>query len=403
MSTEIESAIILQALPGIGATGLSQLLERFGSFDRILQAAPAELPDSYCKALGLYRGRRGQYHASAQHIVTNCHANGVSILTIHGDHYPPLLQEIDSPPSILYVKGDKSALTLPQIAIVGSRQHSAAGKNNALAFAQMLSANGFVITSGMALGIDAEAHRGAIQRGTTVAVLGTGIDVVYPRRHEQLYHNIIKSGGAIVTEFPPGTPARAGNFPQRNRIISGLSLGVLVVEAAIQSGSLITARLALNQGREVFAIPGSIHNPVSKGCHRLIKEGATLVETAEDIVTQLGGVLSFVAGQSDDSLSKEKSQQKSQQVSKQSSQLALRQGSHQGPRPDSPAQPGTSPHPDLDSAETRVLADLGFDFIDLDSLMSRCGLSAGELTAILTRLELLGLVDSRTGLYCRLS
>lgn len=393
LEAETESAIILQILPGIGASGLSLMLQRFGSFSQILRVRPTDLPEKYSKALSLYRGQSDQYHVRARQIIDACYADDVSIFNILDEDYPPLLKEIDSPPCVLYVKGNKKALSLPQIAIVGSRQHTAAGENNAFAFAQTLSTNGFVITSGMALGIDAAAHRGAISQGTTIAVLGTGIDVVYPKRHDELSRRIVESSGAIITEFPPGTPARAGNFPQRNRIISGLSLGVLVVEAAIQSGSLITARLALNQGREVFAIPGSIHNPVSKGCHRLIKEGAKLVETAEDIVTELRGILSFLAASSGDSFSGQESQHESEQKSPQESQHESEQESHYEPRP---------PYPKLDPVETRVLTDLGFDFIDLDSLISRCELSAGELTAILTRLELHGLIENRAGLYCRL-
>ncbi len=367
MSTETESAVILQALPGIGATGLSKLLERFGSFGEVLKTASTGLPKAYQKALKQYRAQPRQHQAIAQQTIADCEAGGITILTIQNKAYPSLLKEIDYPPAILYVKGDINLLALPQIAIVGSRQHTVSGENNALAFAQHLSANGFTITSGMALGIDAAAHRGAMQQGKTIAVLGTGIDVIYPRCHAGLYEDIINHNGAVVSEFAPGTPARPGNFPQRNRIISGLSLGVLIVEAAIQSGSLITARLAMEQGREVFAIPGSIHNPVSKGCHRLIREGATLVETAEDIVMELGGMLSFVLEDAGN-------------ISSQSNLL------------DS-----------LEPREVKLLVDMGYDSVDLDSLLSRCGLSVSELTASLTQLELHGLISHSGGMYSRLA
>jgi len=365
MSTEIESAVILQMLPGIGATSSTRLWEHFGSFTLVLNAPDADIPPAYQRILQQYRARADEYLIRARQIVEFCTANDVFIVTADNKDYPSLLKEADSSPTILYVKGNINALSLPQIAIVGSRQHTAAGEANALAFARTLSGCGFVVTSGMALGIDAAAHRGAMQNGTTIAVLGTGIDVIYPRRHSDLYGSIIAGGGAVVSEFPPGTPARAGNFPRRNRIISGLSMGVLVVEAALKSGSLITARLAMEQGREVFAVPGSIHNPVSKGCHQLLREGATLTETAQDIVAQLGGMLSFAADELDHQQQKGKVK--------------------------------------LDGIETRVLADLGYDFIDLDTLISRSGLSVAELTATLTRLELQGLVENRSGLYCRLS
>ncbi|MGH8458888.1 MAG: DNA-processing protein DprA, partial [Nevskiales bacterium] len=177
------------------------------------------------------------------------------------------------------------------LAIVGSRNPTPAGLENAQAFAESLARAGLIITSGLALGIDGAAHRGALNGGgLTLAVCGTGLDRVYPARHRELAHNIAQHG-ALVSEFPPGTPALAGNFPRRNRLISGLSLGVLVVEAALQSGSLITARLAGAQGREVFAIPGSIHNPLARGCHRLLREGAKLVESAQDILEEIGPLL----------------------------------------------------------------------------------------------------------------
>ncbi len=376
MSTETESALILQALPGIGATGLSRLLSQFGSFEKVLNAPSSQLPRAYIKPLQRYQSSPDHHQNRARKTLQTCAKQGVFIITVHDQAYPPLLKEIDSPPAILYARGDINLLALPQIAIVGSRQHSTTGETNAAAFAKYLAANGMVITSGMALGIDAAAHTGAMESGNTIAVLGTGIDVIYPHRHQGLHQKILSNGGAIVTEFPPGTPARAGNFPQRNRIISGLSLGVLVVEAAIQSGSLITARLALSQGREVFAIPGSIHNPLSKGCHRLIREGAALVETAEDIVCELGGMLAFVKTHLEPEV---------------------------GSQTESNTPPESKAEPDLQPVEAKVLTYLEFDYLDLDSLIQRCGLSAGELTGILTSLELQGLIDNRAGRYCRIS
>ena len=367
MPDELESALILQCLPGLGAAGIAGLHRRLGSFSRVLALDSSELPPRYRRAFQHYQRKPLEYRDVARQVIDLCAATDTSILALHDTDYPNLLREIDSPPALLYVRGDRHLLSMPQIAIVGSRQHSTSGAQDARAFAKTLSASGFVITSGLALGIDAVAHQGALESGKTVAVLGTGIDVVYPRRHANLYEQILDRGGAIVTELPPGTPARAGHFPQRNRIISGLSLGVLVVEAAIRSGSLITARTALEQGREVFAIPGSIHNPLAKGCHRLIREGATLVETARDIAEQLGGMLGLVEERSQQALTG---------------------------KPDSALS--------LSASETRVLGDLGFDPVDLDTLAIRTRLSARELTAVLVRLELLGMIENLGGTYCRL-
>lgn len=224
-------------------------------------------------------------------VASDCEAMaraGATLLYRDDPGYPPLLAEIPAPPPVLFCRGDAAVLSQPQIAIVGSRHASPAGLATARAFATDLARAGFVITSGLALGIDGMAHEGALQApgGSTVAVLGCGIDVTYPRRHHALAGRI-PAAGCILTEYLPGTPPLPGQFPLRNRIISGLSLGVLVVEAAPDSGSLITARFALEQGREVFAVPGSIHSPMSRGCHQLIREGALLVETSAQVVEAL--------------------------------------------------------------------------------------------------------------------
>lgn len=209
------------------------------------------------------------------------------IVTLDDPLYPEPLKQIADPPPVLFVRGDPALLSWPQIAVVGSRNPSALGKETASQFAKALSAHGFVISSGLALGIDAAGHEGALQgQGFTVAVVGTGPDRIYPAANKNLAMRIVEQG-AIVTELPPGTPAKAHHFPRRNRIISGLCRGLLVVEAARESGSLITARLALEQNREVFAIPGSIHNPLARGCNALIREGAKLVETVQDILEEL--------------------------------------------------------------------------------------------------------------------
>ncbi|WP_231886687.1 DNA-processing protein DprA [Methylomonas methanica] len=209
-------------------------------------------------------------------------------LTLDDADYPAQLREIANPPPVLFVKGNPALLLEPQLAMVGSRNPSPVGVSTAIQFAEALAQAGFTVTSGLALGIDAASHQGALNvNGRTIAVAGTGLDRVYPACHKQLATQIVEQG-ALVSEFPPGTNAKANHFPRRNRIISGLCVGLLVVEAAQQSGSLITARLALEQNREVFAIPGSIHNPLARGCNALIRQGAKLVETAQDIFEELG-------------------------------------------------------------------------------------------------------------------
>jgi DNA processing protein len=209
------------------------------------------------------------------------------ILTLDDERYPSLLREIASPPIVIYIKGHLDCLQRPQLAMVGSRYPTPMGQENAKCFAQVLAKAGLVITSGLALGIDTASHQGALQADqATIAVLGTGLSTIYPARNRWLAQQVAEKG-ALVSEFPLAMGVRRENFPRRNRIISGLSMGVLVVEAAAESGSLITARFALEQGREVFAIPGSIHNALSKGCHRLLSDGAKLVQSADDVVAEL--------------------------------------------------------------------------------------------------------------------
>jgi DNA processing protein len=216
--------------------------------------------------------------------------SGNRTITLDSDDYPELLRRIPDPPTLLYIVGNVEALHLPALSIVGSRNPTRGGKENAYEFARHLGNTGFCIVSGLAQGIDTAAHEGALDAGAmTVAFLGHGIDRVYPAANRDLAHRISQNG-VLVSEYPLGAPPRREHFPQRNRLISGLGLGTLVVEAARRSGSLITARLAGEQGREVFAIPGSIHNPLSRGCHQLIKQGAKLVESAEDIVSELAAL-----------------------------------------------------------------------------------------------------------------
>lgn len=275
---------------------------------------------------------------------------GWTLLKACDPGYPAQLAAVRGRPDALYVRGDPAVLALPQLAIVGSRAASAAGRETAFEFAAALACRGLAITSGLATGIDAAAHRGALRgEGSTVGVLGTGIDVVYPARNADLF-DALAERGAIVSEFPLGTPAVAANFPRRNRLISGLARGVLVVEAALDSGSLITARLAGEQGRDVFAVPGSIHSPLSKGCHALIKQGAKLVESVEDVLGEFAGAAS--------------------------------------------AAPRARAAPE----ESHVLLQhLGYDPCNVDTLCERSGLTAEVVSAMLLQLELEGKVAGLPG------
>jgi DNA processing protein len=286
------------------------------------------------------------------------------LITWGSADYPPLLAAIPDPPLVLFLEGSEAALPLPQLAIVGSRSPSPSGRETATQFAAHLARSGFTITSGLALGIDAAAHRGALQAGgRTVAVLGCGLDGIYPRENTDLAAQIIAQGGALLADLPPGTPPLKQHFPRRNRIISGLSVGTLVVEAALQSGSLITARLAAEQGREVFAIPGSIHNPMSRGCHRLIRQGAKLVESADDIFSELGALL--------------------HQLRIESTSEAI----------DSKTD---LPQP-LDTDYEILLDALGFESQNVDTLVARSGLKAEEVASMLLILELDGRVEQQPG------
>ena len=271
--------------PGVGCRTFLRLLESH---------TPAQLfaePSSALSALGLksniVNAIRNPDWALVDYDLNWLSQDNNSVITLNDVNYPPLLREISDPPPLLFVRGKSEILSLPACAIVGSRNPSSSGLDIAFNFAKTLSHCGFTIISGLALGIDAASHWGALKaQGYTIAVAGTGLDRVYPARHKDLATEIVNTG-AMISEFPPGTAAKANNFPRRNRIISGLCQGLLVVEAAKQSGSLITARMALEQNREVFAIPGSIHNPLARGCNALIREGAKLVETTQDILEEL--------------------------------------------------------------------------------------------------------------------
>jgi DNA processing protein len=280
----------LNQINGLGNAGICQLLAKFGSPDAIFSAKISQLREIVDDEIAQKISKGVDIEAIAP-TLNWLHKDNAHIVTFADSAYPKQLLEISNPPAVLYAIGNLHWLNHPSIAMVGSRSATPQGEKNAEDFAQSLCEQGLCVVSGMALGIDGAAHRGALKaNGATIAVVGTGLDIVYPARHRDLAHKIAERG-LIISEFPLGTPSKAQNFPRRNRVISGLSLGCLVVEANIDSGSLITARLATEQGREVFAIPGSIHSPVTKGCHQLIKQGAKLVETTQDIIEELKNIL----------------------------------------------------------------------------------------------------------------
>lgn len=287
---ELEARLRLHFIAELGPKRFARLIAAFGDAASALSA-----PASAWRALGLpascgEQRRDASIRLHAEQAMAWLEADGNHLLMWDSPDYPALLAELPDAPPLLYVSGDLSLLERPQLAMVGSRRASHVGLDNAHAFARCLAAGGFVVTSGLALGIDGAAHAGALDAGGgTVAVLGTGLRQLYPRRHQALARRIVEQGGALVSELPLDCAPQAANFPRRNRIISGLSLGVLVVEASPSSGSLITARLAAEQGREVYAIPGSIHHPGARGCHELIRQGATLVENVEHILEGLRG------------------------------------------------------------------------------------------------------------------
>jgi len=352
---ELAAWIELSLIPGLGGQTLRRLLSEFGLPHRILGASRSQLSRVVPEGAAVRIQERGR-RADVERALAWASRPGHAVITLAEAEYPRLLLEIPDPPILLYVSGKIPLLSSPALAVVGSRNATPQGLKNAQSFARALSDAGLTIVSGMALGVDAAAHRGGLEgSSSTVAVLGTGIDMVYPRRNEPLSAEI-SNKGTLVSEFPLGTPPHAGNFPRRNRLISGLARGCLVVEAALDSGSLITARLATDQGREVFAIPGSIHSPLSKGCHALIKQGAKLIESAQDVLEELGLTV---------------------------------------PRETMSPRSGRD-HEFLDK--------MGFDPCDIDRLIARSGLTTEVVSAILLELELEGRVASLPGgLYQRIS
>ena len=364
---ELTASLVIARIPGLDARTLRDWLAHVGDAVELARLSSDSLralgvPDRAIEALS--RARR-EVHADLRWLETERHR----FVPWDSDAYPALLNELTDPPVALYVHGDTDLLGMPQLAIVGSRNPTPHGRENAREFAAHLARCGLAITSGLALGIDTASHEGALQAdGTTIAVCGTGLDVAYPRANRALAESIA-AHGALVSEFPLGTAPSKAHFPRRNRVISGLALGTLVVEAALRSGSLITARLAAEQGREVFAIPGSIHNPLSRGCHRLIREGAKLVETAHDIFEELRPLAHTLAAYA------------------QSPKVA-----------DSQPKPAGLLH----KGHEILLDALGFEPAGVDLLVERTGLRADEVASMLFILELEGRVETYPGgLYIR--
>lgn len=324
-------------------------------------------------------------------------------------HYPPLLREISSPPLILFIKGELSLLQQQALAIVGARKPTHTGLEIAHQLASELSELGFVIISGLARGIDGAAHQGALKKkGLTMAVLGSGLEHIYPVSHQALAMDILEKEGALISEFLPFTPPKAENFPRRNRIISGLSLGVVVIEATLRSGSLITAGYALEQNREVFAIPGSIRNPLSQGCHALLKEGATLVDSTEDIIKGLSFLPRLCKCWADRAVSAnscldvedhlEKKKPNAPPIFSQIDNL------HLSLIPQKPQIKPIQKKKDLarlDSQDKKLVECLGFEMISIDILMARTGLTIDKLLARLSTLQLQGYIDIVPGGYVR--
>ncbi|MDE1948623.1 MAG: DNA-processing protein DprA [Burkholderiales bacterium] len=356
---EFAAWLRLLETPELGRAGARRLLAAFGSPVAVFEAGPAALGELVGAAVVRSLAKTPPEFAERLAAALNWRHGGPGrrIVTLGDAGYPPLLLQAADPPLLLYLLGDPALLGTPAIAVVGSRNPSAQGADNARAFAAALAAEGYTIVSGLALGIDGAAHEGALAAGgKTLAVVGTGLDIVYPGRHRDLARRI-EASGLMLSEYPPGTPPRGMNFPQRNRLIAGLASATLVVEAALRSGSLITARLAVEAGREVFAVPGSIHAPQSRGCHALIRQGALLVESAAEIVAEL--------------------------------------------RQQRPAAAPVAPVADPEPVDA-VLDALGNDPTSLDALLARTGWSTPALAARLLELELEGrLARLPGGLYQR--
>lgn len=318
-------------------------------------------------------------------------------LALHHPDYPDLLRRIPDPPKVLHVSGEAALLWHPGIAIVGSRGPTAGGRETAFEFARAFAASGLSVISGLAAGIDTAAHEGALSvGGHTIAVVATGVDIVFPSRNARL-HARIASTGAVASEYPPGTRAHKGRFPRRNRIIAGLALGTVVIEAAYRSGALITARLAADAGREVFALPGSIHNPMARGCHRLIRQGATLVESPQEVIEALNPVAEGLAESLRERLTSRSEPEGRVPFATNTNAPEERRGRAL------PASAGShsASNVERDPDYQKLWRALGHDPTGMDALVSRTGLTAAALSSMLLLMELDGRVAVEHGRYSR--
>jgi len=369
----LDSWITLWRAPGVGSVTFKKLLDTFENPDNVFAATASALKQAGFsdKLISSIKDQQALDIAQKDIEWINTASNH-HLITLHCSEYPSLLKQINNPPPLLYVHGNLSILTDPQLAIIGSRNPTPGGLSNTYEFSKFLGNSGLCITSGLALGIDGAAHQGALDvNSPTIAVIATGIDRVYPARHRDLAHKIVENG-AIISEFPVGTQPKAENFPRRNRIISGISHGTLVIEAAKKSGSLITARLAIEQNREVFAIPGSIHNPLAKGCHQLIREGAKLIETAQDILEEMSSVIDINAIN------------KPLKVEKSTLEQADKKSDIKNNIKDN------NDHQDL-------LDKMGYDAVSIDELVNRTEHSPESIAAMLLILELQNEVSANGG------
>lgn len=415
MLSSIELALIFNRLPGAAAATYWKLLSNCHSLENVFSESPSVLSHILKEpALSVIESvqKRGKNSEAAQQALREkewCDENQITLLMAGKEKYPKLLCEINRAPPLLFIRGNVDVLELPQLAIVGSRNCSPLGLKTAYEFSRFLVSNGMSVTSGLALGVDTSAHDGALAgcadnngegAASTIAVMGSGIDNVYPARNRRLAEAIIEQGGAVVSEFPLGTSPQPSNFPQRNRVISGLSYGTLVVEAAVKSGSLITARFAAQQNREVFAIPGSIHNPLSRGCHALIKDGAKLVETGQDIVDELQGFLlrdrtinSTQEFHFNDAVASGFNADKEKTVKRQTKKKPVKTIKQN--------VPAAASEDVLIESEKAVLDQLGFESTTVDELVARTCLAVAELMATLLSLELKGYIANLGTGYMR--
>jgi len=358
---QLPAWLALLTIPGLGPKTSLRLLQILRTPERILSASVEQLHHLKLKPK-LIAALKTPNWKTVESCLDWMQQNAYSMITWQDQSYPQQMREISAPPLVLFVAGNIQLLASTQLAMVGSRNPSMAGKESAYRFAYELAQREFTITSGLALGIDAASHRGTLAcGGKTIAVLGTGLKHIYPKQHQSLAAKILEQGGAIISEFLPDTVAKSTHFPQRNRIISGLSLGVFVIEAAFHSGSLITAKAAIEQNREVFAMPGSIHNPMAKGCHALLKQGAKLVETIDDILQELPI------------------------IRRQQTSLFMK----------------SEPCLQLEDHDKKLVECVGFEVTPIDTIIARSGLTVDLVLARLVMLELQGHIRSIAGGYIR--